>query len=137
MIVTDRDKAKSIRDMRRRVARFVPDDMGRVLVAYIAWLLPAEELLEQELMLPATPPSIKEFMWRHGPAGRWKTDKLSSLLAREIGCKVGVRMGVARYRMMVIEMGRIVDGLVMEEIEKRIADDNRDGIEIDEYTTIG
>ncbi|KAL7940041.1 hypothetical protein V8C42DRAFT_349789 [Trichoderma barbatum] len=134
MIVTDRDKAKSIRDMGRRVARFVPDDMGRVLVAYIAWLLPAEELLEQELMLPATAPSVKEFMWRHGPAGRFKTDKLSSLLAREIGGKIGVHMGMARYRMIVIEMGRVVDGLVMEEVEKRIEGDSRDGIEIDELS---
>jgi superfamily II DNA or RNA helicase len=134
MIVTDRDKAKSIRDMGRKVARFLPDDMGRVLVAYIAWLLPAEELLEQELMLPATPPGIKEFMWRHGPAGRWKTDKLSSLLAREIGTAIGVYVGTARYRIIVIEMGRIVDGLVMEEMEKRIEDDSREGIEMDELS---
>lgn len=134
MIVTDRDKGKSIRDMGRKVARFVPDDMGRVLVAYIAWLLPAEELLEQELTLPATPPSIKEFMWRHGPAARWNTDKLSSLLAREIGTGIGVRVGTARYRIIVIEMGRIVDGLAMEEMEKRIEDDNRDGIEMDELS---
>jgi superfamily II DNA or RNA helicase len=134
MIVTDRDKTKSIRDMGRKVARFLPDDMGRVLVAYIAWLLPAEEFLEQELMLPATPPSIKEFMWRHGPSGRWKTEKLSSLLAREIGTGLGVRMGTARYRMIVIEMGRIVDGLVLEEWEKKIEDDNHDGIELDELS---
>ncbi|KAL7903691.1 hypothetical protein GGI35DRAFT_492713 [Trichoderma velutinum] len=134
MIVTDRDKAKSIRDMGRKVARFLPDDMGRVLVAYIAWLLPAEELLEQELMLPATPPGTKEFMWRHGPAGRWKTDKLSSLLAREIGTAIGVHVGTARYRIIVIEMGRIVDGLVMEEMEKRIEDDSREGIEMDELS---
>jgi superfamily II DNA or RNA helicase len=132
MIVTDRDKAKSIRDMGRKVARFLPDDLGRMLVAYVAWLLPAEELLEQELQLPATPPSIKEFMWRHGPSARWNTEKLSALLAREMGTGIGVRLGTARYRIIVIEMGRIVDGLVLEEMEKRIEDDNRDGIEMDD-----
>ncbi len=55
MVVTDRDKAKSIRDMGRKVARFLLDTMGRVFVVYIAWLLPAEEVLEQALELPATP----------------------------------------------------------------------------------
>ncbi|KAM3426677.1 hypothetical protein NHJ13734_009323 [Beauveria thailandica] len=51
MIVTDRDKAKSIRDMGRKVAQRMDDSMGRVLIAYIAWLLPDEEILEQELAL--------------------------------------------------------------------------------------
>ncbi len=54
-MVIDWDKAKSIRDIGRKVARFLPDTMGRVFVAYIAWLLPAEEVLEQALKLPATP----------------------------------------------------------------------------------
>ncbi|KJK87120.1 hypothetical protein H633G_09028 [Metarhizium anisopliae BRIP 53284] len=134
MIATDRDKTKSIRDMGRKVARFLPDDLGRMFVAYIAWLLPAEELLEQEVQMPETARSIKEFMWRHGPSGRWKTEKLSSLLAREIGAELGLRMGTARYRIVVIEMGRVVEGLVMEEVEKRIEGDGRDGIEMDELS---
>jgi superfamily II DNA or RNA helicase len=134
MIATDRDKAKSIRDMGRKVARFLPDDLGRIFVAYIAWLLPAEELLEEELKLPRTPRGNKEFMWRHGPSARWNTEKLSSLLTREIGAELGLRMGTARYRIVVIEMGRIVDGLVMEEMEKRIEGEARDGIEMDELS---
>ncbi|KID81130.1 recQ family helicase [Metarhizium guizhouense ARSEF 977] len=99
-----------------------------------AWLLPAEELLEQEVQVPETARSIKEFMWRHGPSGRWKTEKLSSLLAREIGAELGLRMGTARYRIVVIEMGRVVEGLVMGEVEKRIEGDGRDGIGMDELS---
>ena len=45
LIVTDRDKMKAIRSIRRKVARFLPDRLGRMMVAYIAWLLPAEEAL--------------------------------------------------------------------------------------------
>lgn len=51
MIMMDRDKMKSIRDMGHKVARFLPDDMGRIMVVTIAWLLPAEEFLERELEL--------------------------------------------------------------------------------------
>ncbi|KAM3447861.1 hypothetical protein MY3296_008316 [Beauveria thailandica] len=118
MIVTDRDKAKSMRDMGRKVAQRMDDSMGRVLIAYIAWLLPAEEILEQELALQGTWQCNKEFMWRHGASARWNTDKLSSLLlAREIGTGIGVRLGVARYRIVAIEMGRVVNGLVMAEMD--------------------
>lgn len=49
IIVTDRNKAKSIRNIGRKVARFMSDSIGHVLIAYIAWLLLAEEILEQEL----------------------------------------------------------------------------------------
>lgn len=51
MIVTDRDKMKAIRDKGRKVARFVTDWIGRMIVAYIAWLLPAERVLRREYQL--------------------------------------------------------------------------------------
>ena len=46
MLVTDRDKAKAIRGLGRKVARFLPARVGRLLVAYVAWLLPFERLLQ-------------------------------------------------------------------------------------------
>lgn len=134
IIVTDRDKAKSIRDMGRKVAQFLPDDIGRMLIIYIVWLLPVEELLEQELMLPATPPGTKEFIWRHSPAGRWKIEKLSSLLARKIGTAISMHISIARYWIIIIEMGRIMDGLIIEEMEKRIKEDSGKGIKIDKLS---
>ena len=35
ILVTDRDKIKAIRDIRRKVARFLPERIGRILLAYI------------------------------------------------------------------------------------------------------
>lgn len=52
--------------MGRKVDRFMSDSMVRVLIAYVTWLLPAEEILEQELGIQVTPQCNKEFMWRHG-----------------------------------------------------------------------
>ena len=65
MIVTDRDKMKAIRDLGRKVARFLPDDAGRMMVAYIAWLLPAELLLTRVCGLKEPVPKLYQFMWRH------------------------------------------------------------------------
>jgi hypothetical protein len=48
VIVTDRDKMKAIRDNRRKVARFMPDRIGRMIMVYIVWLLPMERVLRQE-----------------------------------------------------------------------------------------
>lgn len=48
MLVTDRDKMKAIRDNGRKVARFLPDLIGRMIVVYILWLIPVERVLRRE-----------------------------------------------------------------------------------------
>ena len=35
ILVTDRDKIKAIRDIGRKVARFLPNRIGRILLTYI------------------------------------------------------------------------------------------------------
>ena len=52
MIATDRDKMKAIRGTGRKVTRFLPDRIGRMMVAYMAWLLPAERTLRRKCRLP-------------------------------------------------------------------------------------
>ncbi|KKF94760.1 hypothetical protein CFO_g2877 [Ceratocystis platani] len=47
MVVTDRDKMKAIHDNGKKVARFAPENIGQMLVAYITWLIPAERSLQQ------------------------------------------------------------------------------------------
>ena len=134
MIVTDRDKAKSIRDMGRKVARFLPKSIGQAVVAYIAWLLPAEWCLRELLKLPGPSMDKAEFMWQHGRGAVWSTAKLSGLLARWLGPTIGVRMGVARYRTLVIEMGRIVQGITLRQLNDKVDEDDDDGIEVDELS---
>lgn len=45
MIVTDRDKMKAIRGNGRKVARFLPEAIGKMMIAYVAWVLPTERVL--------------------------------------------------------------------------------------------
>lgn len=45
LLITDRDKNRSIRDLGRKVARFLPERVSWMVVAYIVWLIPFEEFI--------------------------------------------------------------------------------------------
>ncbi len=133
--VTDRDKMKAIRDHGQKVARFLPDSAGRLVVAYIAWLLPAEQMLLRRCSLPEPDAGEMEFMWRHRASRAWDTDRLSNILGRLTQEHVKMRMGVARYRVVAIELGRRVRGLVMKQVESQAGEaEDGDELEIDDIT---
>ncbi|KAI3578614.1 hypothetical protein IWW34DRAFT_737753 [Fusarium oxysporum f. sp. albedinis] len=134
MIVTDRDKMKAIRDNGRKVARFIPDRIGRMVVAYIAWLLPTERVLRQECQLNEPHGEQLEYMWRDGSSSVWETDRLSKKLARVMQAGTGVRLGVGRYRAIAIEMGRRIRGLVIRQLEGKMDEDEDENVEIDPIT---
>jgi hypothetical protein len=143
MIVTDRDKMKAIGDSGRKVARFIPDRIGLMIVAYIAWLLPTERLLRRECELAEPRGEQLEYMWRDGSSSVWETDRLSRKLALVMQAGTGVRLGVGRYRAIALEMGRKIQGLVvmqqegkMEDEDENVDDDDDedDDIEIDPIT---
>ncbi|KID81227.1 recQ family helicase [Metarhizium guizhouense ARSEF 977] len=132
MIITDRDKMKAIRDMGRKVARFLPDRLGRMMVAYIAWLLPAEELLTSMAGMEQPREDSYEYVWRHGNSKRWDSDRLSAIMARMLQASTGVRLGIGRYRAVAIEMGRKIRGLVIRQIDQSAGDSmDDDDIEVD------
>ncbi|KAK5994713.1 ATP-dependent DNA helicase tlh2-like protein [Cladobotryum mycophilum] len=135
MIVTDRDKMKAIRENGRKVARFLPDRIGRMMVAYIAWLLPAERALRRKCKLPEPQENCLEFLWRNGNSKRWDTDRLSSIMIRLLQAEIKMRLGVGRYRVVAIELGRKIRGLVMKQVDGMAGDDDdEDGIEVDPMT---
>ncbi|RSL86277.1 hypothetical protein CDV31_016422, partial [Fusarium ambrosium] len=135
MIVTDRDKMKAIRDNGRKVARFVPDKIGHMIVAYISWLIPAERVLRRECKLAEPRGEQLEYMWRDGSSRVWDTERLSRKLARVMKAGTGVSIGVGRYRAVAIEMGRRIRGLVTKQLEGRMEDeDDDDNIEVDPIT---
>ena len=136
MLVTDRDKAKAIRDNGRKVARFLPERIGKMMVAYVAWLLPFEQMLRSECKLPEARDEMLEFLWRDGSSKLWDTDRLSGILGRATQAGTGVRIGTARYRVVAIELGRRIQGLAMRQAESRIGDedDGEEHIDIDPVT---
>lgn len=131
MVVTDRDKTKSIRDNSRKVARFLPDRIGRMVIAYIAWLIPSERMLCRKCKLPGPPDELVEFMWRDGRPGLWDTDRLSRVMGRVTQAGTGVHLSVARYRPVAIEMGRRIRGLVMRQLDTQLDDEGNEDENVD------
>ncbi len=133
MIITDRDKMKAIRDHGRKVARFLPERIRRMMVAYIAWLLPAERVLRQKCKQPLPQEKCHEYLWRDGSSSRWNTDQLSSTMIRLMQADLKLKLGTKRYRIMAIEFGRKIQGLTMKQTDAEGGDDDDDesGIEYD------
>ncbi len=137
MLVTDRDKMKSIRDNGRKVARFLPDGIGRMVVAYVAWLMPLERMLRRKSQMPEPREEQLEFMWRDGSSKVWDTGRLSRVLARVMEAGTGVRIGAGRYRPIAIEFGRRVKGLATKQAQTQLGDDNDDpddNVDVDPVT---
>ena len=62
MLITDLDKSRSIRGFGRKVARFLPRRIGQMIVVYIAWLLPFEEMLYDEAGMPGVDVLLSSYM---------------------------------------------------------------------------
>ncbi|RYP53350.1 hypothetical protein DL770_010995 [Monosporascus sp. CRB-9-2] len=131
LLVTDRDKSKAIRGIGRKVARFLPEHVGKMMVAYVAWLLPFEGMLAARgpaaAPAAAPPPPLDGWLWGDGRKGRWETAELSKQLASATGRHLGVELTVADYRHVAIELGRKIRGLVMRQLEVEIGADDGDG----------
>lgn len=128
---------KAIRDGGCKVAWFLPDWIGRMMVAYIVWPIPFERMLCKGCGFPGPRSELVEFCWRDGQPKLWDTDRLSRVLGRITQAGTGVRMVVARYRPIAIAMGRKIRGLVMRQLEKKAADedgDDEDEVEVDALT---
>ncbi|KAK7947162.1 uncharacterized protein PG986_011483 [Apiospora aurea] len=109
MLVTDRDKNKAIRGIGRKVARFLPARLGKMMVAGRRRRSP-------------------RYSGGTGGWGAWQTAELSKQLVRVTGQHVGVELSVADYRHVAIELGRTVRGLVVRQLEVDLAgDDDRGG----------
>ncbi|KAH7012733.1 uncharacterized protein B0I36DRAFT_340247 [Microdochium trichocladiopsis] len=123
MLVTDRDKGKAIRGIGRKVARFLPDTVGRLMVADILWLLPFERLLLTKTKAQGLSKPLDAWLWKDSRKGIWTTTELSTKLAAATTEHIGVKLGVADYRHVAIELGRHIRGLVVQQLEVDMADE--------------
>ncbi len=114
LLVTDRDKHKAIRGVGRKVARFLPEAAGRMMVAYVAWLLPFETMLRVACGFPKVTAATASFLWRDPGKGRWDTTVLSRRLGELTSVSCGVQLTVSTYRHVAIEMGRRIRGIMVE-----------------------
>ncbi|CAK7207842.1 hypothetical protein SEUCBS139899_010657 [Sporothrix eucalyptigena] len=130
MLVTDRDKIISLRGCGRKVARFLPLAVGRLVVAFLAWVQPAELFLAQQLgrvsaAINEAPDCIWQSPTQAEPPG---PERLSHQLGLVFQAGVGVRLNLRRYRPAAIEIGRHIKGIAIRraEAEEEVEDDDDD-----------
>jgi superfamily II DNA helicase RecQ len=129
MIITDRDKSRAIRGLGRKVARFLPERIGRMVVAYILWLIPFEEMLHDETGIPGPDETLSSYMFKDARKGALETEQLSETLASLTGEQIGVELMSSDYRHVAIGFGRRIKGIIIRQAEVEMGEgDDADGV---------
>ena len=127
LIITDRDKSRAIRGIGRKVARFLPERVGKLMIAHIAWVMPFEQLLHEQSKIPGPSPSLEAYLWKDGKKKEgWKTEQLSEQLASITGKFLGVELTVRDYRHVAIVLGRVIKGIVIRQLEVEMGEQQGD-----------
>ena len=73
ILITNRDKNRSIYGLGRKVARFLLARIGRIVVAYIAWLLLFEKHIHNVSDVRGPNKSLWSCIWKDARRGTWNT----------------------------------------------------------------
>jgi hypothetical protein len=117
MLVTDRDKSNGTSSRGRLVARFLPEDLSRIIVAYITWLIPFEKVVHKLSGIRGPSDKLGPWLWKTAEQGLWNTEHLSKQLSLLTGTHLGVSLTVSSYRHIAIEFRRRIKGLVIRQNE--------------------
>jgi hypothetical protein len=102
LIISDRDKNRVQRGFGRKVARFLPPRLGRIMVAYLAWIMPFKQFVQTNAGVGTVPLESLGYVWKAGVAagwapGPWTIEMLTQEL-RELSSEViRVPLGTADY----------------------------------------
>jgi hypothetical protein len=102
------------------IPRYLPTRVGRLLVRYLAIVLPFREYLR-------VAGSHSEWLWTNDQGQHWTSDKVSDILARSTGRHMGLRLTLSAWRHIAIAIDRKhVRGLAkgLEDEEQSDEDDN-------------
>jgi superfamily II DNA helicase RecQ len=134
MTVIRYHKSQSQWDTPKIVPRFLPPQLGQVMVVYLAYLQPFQEYLTMKVF----DHSRNDYVWAD-EGGPWETDHLTRALERETGKRLGVRLHTLDYRHTAVGIGRVVVGEtfskgykddVGEVEEPEVDDDGEDVLEL-------
>lgn len=122
VFITDRDKSRAIRGLGRKVARWLPESESQKMIAYIAWVIPFEQHLHEEMGIAGVDDSLISYLWKDARYGLHDTAVLSTGLAQLFGTHTGVELGVSAYRHFAITLARKIKGIVIRQVEVEIGD---------------
>jgi len=115
MIVTEYHKSMAVTDQVKVIPRFLPERVGKLLVVYLADVLPFRQLMDRKAGMLTS----KGFLWfkKDKP---WETDDLTKALTTESGSRMGFHITTADYRHIAIAIDRrhvrgLTDGMDPDE----------------------
>ena len=74
LLIIDCDKNRSICGLGRKVARFLPARIDRIVIAYIVWLMPFEEFIHDVSGVAGPDSTLWSYMWKDARRGSWETE---------------------------------------------------------------
>jgi superfamily II DNA helicase RecQ len=98
-------KSQSQYDAPKVVPRFLPPRLGQIMALYLSYLQPFEEYLVVQVLSG----SVHDYIWGDSQ-GAWSTDRLTKVLKRETGKRLGVELHTLAYRHTAVGIGRVKVG---------------------------
>jgi superfamily II DNA helicase RecQ len=105
MIVVRYYKSQSQWDKPKVVPRFLPPQLGEVMAVYLAYLQPFREYLIVQVLGGG----LSDYIWSN-EHGAWGTDRLTRVIKRETGKRLGVELHTLGYRHAAVGIGRVKVG---------------------------
>jgi superfamily II DNA helicase RecQ len=105
MTVVRYHKSQSQFDKPKIVPRFLPPQLGQVMAVYLAYLQPFREYLIVEVLGGG----LSDYVWSD-QHGAWNTDRLTRVIRRETGIRIGVELHTQGYRHAAVGIGRVKVG---------------------------
>jgi superfamily II DNA helicase RecQ len=93
LVVTGYHKSQALTRRERVIARLQPHRISRLIVTYLADVLPLVTLLDPDRL----PASGRSFLWVDSK-GVWKTPRVSKALSEEMALRTSVRINIQDYR---------------------------------------
>ncbi|KZM28551.1 ATP binding [Ascochyta rabiei] len=98
-------KSQSQWDKPKIVPRFLPPQLGQVMAVYLVYVQPFREYLTLQVLGG----SYSDYVW-HNAQGAWDTSRLTRVLKRETGKRLGVVLHTLEYRHTAVGIGRVKVG---------------------------
>ena len=101
VFITQYHKSEAVLSSPKVVPWFLPARISQLLAVYLAYVCPfADRLNDNTKGLECS-----EFIW-YDTKGPWDTDKMTKILVRETGIRMGIRLTTQDYRHIAIAICR-------------------------------
>jgi hypothetical protein len=143
MVVARYHKAQELTGWEKVIPRFLPEDIGRLLVGYLCDVLPFSQVIDGGNAIGMT----EGYLWARcerkesDKRKTWGTWELTRALKKETGKRLGIELNTSDYRHVAIEFDRsFVRGLMKgteEEMEEKNEEEDIHDLQASHNSRVG